>query len=131
MALQPTDFIRPAGRLREEHFPGDDLDALLTTWIQNAQAKTSGLGLESEIEEKAQAAWVYHLAYSDIADRLNFNPATVDVDGEVSTQTLVSQMKDARTKADAYADAFDALTTDETAASGTRSTTTPSATSWV
>ena len=130
MALQPVDFIRPAGRLREEHFPGDDLEAVVQAWITRAEAKTSGLGLDSETAEKAQAAWVYHLAYSDLADRLYYNPSTIDVEGEGSAQTHVSQMQEARARADAYAEEFERLT-EETTATAPRSTTTGSKTSWI
>lgn len=59
MALTTSQFKRPTGRLSPTWF-ADDLDALLTALIQQAEGLTSN--------EAAQVAWVYHRAYQTLAD---------------------------------------------------------------
>lgn len=63
MALQAADFIEPAGELNEGLFPGADLTAYVQAWITDAESRTN--------DEAAQDAWVYHRAYTTIANRIH------------------------------------------------------------
>lgn len=106
MALSPADFVLPKGELSPEMFPGvGDLaeeGGYVDTWLAEAQEKTG--------DEKAQAAWVYYRAFSAVANRLNANPASVDVEHKGSKQRLISQMQYFEQKAAEYRAEFERLT---------------------
>lgn len=71
MALTPSEFKRPTGRLSASWFV-DDLDASLAAFIAEAQDLTAN--------EVAQAAWVYHRAYQTLADDRALIAQTVAAD---------------------------------------------------
>lgn len=61
--MEPSDFISPTGDLTEGMYPGEDVEELVTAWLQDAQARTS--------DEARQAAWVYYRAYRHVANRMH------------------------------------------------------------
>lgn len=89
MALTPDDLIEPKGRLQAALFPGLDLTVLLTGWLQAAGGKMGGIA--GNAVDAATTAYVYHLAYSHVADRLAASPNSVSIDSAASVQQQVGQ----------------------------------------
>ena len=64
MALLPDNFIEPSGELSLADFPDYSeakLETSIQVWLEEAEGKTSN--------ESAQRHWVYHRAYTHIANR--------------------------------------------------------------
>lgn len=89
MALTPDDLIEPKGRLQAALFPGLDLTVLLTGWLQAAGGRMGGIA--GNAIDAATAAYVYHLAYSHVADRLAALPNSVSIDSAANVQQQVGQ----------------------------------------
>lgn len=77
MALAASDFIEPAGELSSDLFPGVDLTTFVTGWLADAATRTT--------DEAAQAAWVYHRAFTSIANRLSGGATSVKEGGVTVT----------------------------------------------
>ncbi|HYG66096.1 MAG TPA: hypothetical protein VD838_00505 [Anaeromyxobacteraceae bacterium] len=84
MPLAPSDFLPPEGDLEEALFAeeGDDLDAFLGAWIEDAEGRAEAAGISAE--GRAARAWVEHRAYALLARRALGAVERVDVEGEGS-----------------------------------------------
>lgn len=56
-----ADLIEPLGELSDSMFT--DVDEYVAAWLTEAEGKTSN--------EAAQRAWVYHRAYTSLANRMH------------------------------------------------------------
>lgn len=90
MPLTPRGFLPPDSPLREEWFPGDDLPSFLLAWIKDAEARAASVGVATD--GPAARAWVLHLAWARIANRLMYAPASVSVDKEGSRSRNQAQL---------------------------------------
>lgn len=68
MALAASDLIYPDGDLLPSMFPDGDIDTAVGAWLVDAASKT--------LDEDAQRHWVYHRAYSVIANRIAATPSS-------------------------------------------------------
>lgn len=101
MPLTAADFIEPTGELSTDLFPGRDLTAFVTAWLAEATERAGS--------ESAQRAWVYHRAYSHVANRFNLE-ASSEGKGSENAQRLFSQIDYWRKRAAQQQAEFDALT---------------------
>lgn len=66
--MQISSLKFPIGEMQETMFPNDDLDALLSAWLTEAQGLTNS--------EPAQRRWIYYLGYTAIANRIAATPSS-------------------------------------------------------
>lgn len=79
-ALQPGDFTLPEGELDPGQFDGVDLDAYLAVWLEE---------VSEDANDASARAWVYHRAFSLLADKFHAGVATAregDVSGAKSAE---------------------------------------------
>lgn len=110
--LEPEHFIAPKGELTEGMYPGEDVEELVTAWLQDAQARTS--------DETRQAAWVYHRAYTHVANRMHAGLAS-ERKGDQAASIDPSQLKYWQRKADAALTAYRAGATSTSGVTEVRS----------
>lgn len=67
MALSASDLIYPDGDLLPAMFPDGDINVAVGAWLVDAIGKTSA--------EAAQRHWIYHRAYTAIANRIASTPS--------------------------------------------------------
>ena len=67
MALAASDLIYPDGDLLPAMFPDGDINVAVGAWLVDAVSKTT--------VESAQRHWVYHRAYTVIANRIASTPS--------------------------------------------------------
>lgn len=109
MAITNAQFLRPnGGRLSTTWFPGETLTDLVDAWITTAEALTTS--------EEAQAAWVYHLAFTALADSLYAEPAQ-QREGPKADAYLEDQLRYWREQAQWWKAEYDRLTTNYPAGS--------------
>lgn len=89
--LTTADFIAPTGRLQDGMFPGLTLTDLVTNWLAAAQTKATAEALNADLIEAAAREYVYHLAYSHVADRLAATPNSVSVTAAANISTTINQ----------------------------------------
>jgi len=89
VALSPSDFITPTGRLDANLFPGKALVDIVTAWLDKAQTKA--INVEITYRDAATEAYVYYLAYSTVADRLAAEPNSVSIDSAASVSKAIGQ----------------------------------------
>lgn len=78
------DLIEPKGELGESLFPSGDLEEFVAAYLADAEARTSS--------EAAQRAWVYHRAYSSVANRLHAGLAS-EKKGDASAALASDQFR--------------------------------------
>lgn len=79
--LVATDFLLPDGQLDPAQFDGVDLSAYVAVWIGEVEDSTE--------DDRVIRAWVYHRAFSLLADRFHAGVATAregDVSGTKSSE---------------------------------------------
>ena len=67
MALVANDLIYPDGDLLPAMFPDGDINVAVGAWLVDAATKTAS--------EMAQRHWIYHRAYTVIANRIVSTPS--------------------------------------------------------
>jgi hypothetical protein len=67
VALTASDLIYPNGDLLPSMFPDGDINTAVGVWLADAIGKTAS--------ESAQRHWVYHRAYTVIANRIASTPS--------------------------------------------------------
>ena len=82
--LVATDFLLPDGQLDPAQFTGVDLPVYVTTWIGEVEDSTD--------DDRVIKAWVYHRAYSLLADQFFSGVATAR-EGEVSGTKSAEQFE--------------------------------------
>lgn len=113
MAVTVTvmDLQQPTGELTESLFPGSNFDGLLAGWLAQATEKAEGnSAIAAANHDAAAAAWVYHRAYSHVAQRLASSPIRVStsVDGSVAKEMTKDQREHFITLAQSWLDSYDA-----------------------
>jgi hypothetical protein len=96
VTLATYDLTQPSGELSESLFPGGDFDLFVGGWL--GQAKTlvdANAAIATANQNLAAAAWVYHRAYSHVAQRLASSPVSVStsIDGSISKTMSSDQRK--------------------------------------
>jgi hypothetical protein len=99
--LAADDFVSPVGPLTPTLFPGEDVSALATMWLADAETRSES--------ESAQREWVLHRAYAYAADLMHAGLAS-DTKGPVSASRSDAQFHYFARKALAHKYAFLALT---------------------
>lgn len=95
--MDAADFISPTGELTADLFPGIDLSAAVTAWINDALTRTSN--------PNAQRSWVLYRAYAHVADRMHAGLAS-ESKGPASASRSDAQFRYWRTRANAHLAAF-------------------------
>lgn len=81
VTLTVEDFVQPAGELTDHMFPEENLLTLTDGWLQQAISKVESTPtILAENRDLAASAWVYHRAYSHIAQRLYVSAQSASVD---------------------------------------------------
>lgn len=78
--MEETDFIAPVGLLTAALFPGQNLEAMVSAWLTEAESKAAAAATPEQ-QNEAIRAWVYYRAYFDVWQRLSSNPASLSLDG--------------------------------------------------
>lgn len=92
VTLTNADLTQPDGELYAALFPGDSLETLLAGWLGQAETLVEGnVAIAAANHNAAAAAWVYHRAYTYVANRLASSPSNVIVDGTVTKATATDQ----------------------------------------
>lgn len=78
--MDVTDFISPDGLLTAALFPGQNLEAMVSAWLTEAESKAAAADTV-ERQTEAARAWVYYRAYFDVWQRLSSNPSSLSLDG--------------------------------------------------
>ena len=78
--MEVADFISPVGLLTAALFPGQNLEAMVSAWLTEAETRAAAA---ATVEQQTEAvkSWVYHRAYFDVWQRLSSNPASLSLDG--------------------------------------------------
>lgn len=97
--LTVEDLIEPMGELGESLFPGGDLEEFVAAYLADAQARTSS--------EAGQRAWVYHRAYTSVANRIHAGLAS-EKKGDAAASLASDQFQYWQAKADAALADFNA-----------------------
>lgn len=97
MPLTSADLISPVGELAASLFPGEDLETFVTAWLTDATERTDNLS--------AQRAWVYHRAYTHVANRMHAGLAS-ESKGSASASRDASQFRYWARKAAAHLSAY-------------------------
>jgi len=80
MAVTAADFIQPTGRVYESWFPGEDLPANLTLWLEQAAALTPDGATEAQGDAIA-LPYGYYRAFDAKFWALAGSPDTANLEG--------------------------------------------------
>lgn len=79
LGITYADFIYPVGELQPNMFPKENLQAIISTWL--AQAETKVASVAAADQDAAAMHWVYYRAYSAIAKRIGASPSRMSFGG--------------------------------------------------
>lgn len=105
VTLQVDDLTSPRGELLKSMFPDGDLEKLVYTWLEQADAVTGS--------NAAARHMIYYRAYTHVANRLAAEYASSSTGGEVSQSISGSQIKHYQTKAEQNLSEYNRLTNTE------------------
>lgn len=89
VTLAADDLTAPEGRLQSAMFPDGDMTTNVTEWLSRATAKVLAADIDAGDHDDAARAWVYHLAYSFVAERMLAEPEQhTTEDGERRTLSM-------------------------------------------
>lgn len=98
--MQAKDFLLAnGGRLNPDWFAPDDVETLVSTWLN---------GTDPSESDALRSARVYRLAFTTLVDQLMFEPASQG-DRSKRSAYLPEQLKYFKLLADEYGDAIDDL----------------------
>lgn len=109
--LAPEHFIQPRGRIAPGLFPGEPgpaLDARFRAYIDVAYAHEKVAALAEAERDAPAASYVYHLAYTDIAQDFAAVPTRADLERQGSESYSPNQWKYFDELARHYLGVFDA-----------------------
>lgn len=128
MDLKASQFMEPAGELREDMFPGTENveSSHVNTWLSQAEEEvaTSEEDLSDAEKRQAKKAYVYYRAYHAVWLRLTTTPREADVEEDGSLRYSDAQVARFKELSDQHEATFERLTEvdpDETEETPTRS----------
>jgi len=107
VTLTISDLKQPDGELFAALFPGDDIDTLITGWLNKATILINASSIITTDHNNAALAYVYYSAYNYVALWLANAPASVSIDsGGVTKSTSNDQRKFFADKANYWLDFY-------------------------
>lgn len=90
VTLTTSACKQPDGELFAALFPDDDIDTLLTGWLQSAIPEVAKMQVASADQNNAAQAWVYYRGYQHINLRLQSSPSSRIIHSGAGDATISS-----------------------------------------
>ena len=110
MAVKAASIWHPEGELNQSMFPDEDVKSLAIAWFNDANSRVASLA-DGDTKDAAVKAWVYHRAYTTVANAIASRPTSSDYYNQRQETWGADRIKYFSEKAKLYLDQYNMIMT--------------------